>query len=85
MRRFVSVHTRARQEQESKRIRLRERTNGIWHIYIPGLGPGQLYGYRVHSPYDPAKGLRFNPHKLLSDPYARAIGREPVWADELFG
>ncbi|HZP61361.1 MAG TPA: glycogen debranching protein GlgX [Opitutaceae bacterium] len=68
-----------------ERIRLRERTNGIWHIYIPGVGPGQLYGYRVYGPYDPQKGLRFNPHKLLLDPYAKAIGREMKWADEVFG
>ena len=81
----LCLFTRAGQRRESKRIRLRERTNGIWHIYIPGLRPGQLYGYRVHGPYDPAKGLRFNPNKLLLDPYARAIGRDPVWADELFG
>jgi glycogen operon protein len=70
---------------ESHRIRIRERTNGVWHIYIPGLKPGQLYGYRVHGPYDPTKGLRFNANKLLLDPYAKAIGREVKWSDELFG
>jgi len=70
---------------EEERIRLRERTNGIWHIYLPGLGPGQLYGYRVYGPYEPSKGLRFNPNKLLLDPYAKAIGRELKWADEVFG
>ncbi len=68
-----------------QRIRIRERTNGAWHIYIPDVGPGQLYGYRVHGPYDPEKGLRFNPNKLLLDPYAKAIGRQLTWADELFG
>jgi glycogen operon protein len=70
---------------ESKRIRLRERTNGVWHIYLPGIGPGQLYGYRVHGPYEPEHGLRFNANKLLLDPYAKAIGRELTWNDALFG
>ena len=67
------------------RIRIRERTNGAWHLYVPDIGPDQLYGYRVHGPYDPHTGLRFNPNKLLLDPYAKAIGRELKWADELFG
>ena len=70
---------------ESHRIRVSERTNGVWHIYLPDARPGQLYGYRVHGPYEPSRGLRFNPHKLLLDPYAKAIGRELTWADELFG
>ena len=64
---------------------MRERTNGVWHIFLPGLGPNQLYGYRAHGPYRPAEGLRFNANKLLLDPYAKAIGRELRWADELFG
>jgi isoamylase len=67
------------------RIRIRERTNGAWHVYLPGIGPDQLYGYRVYGPYDPHTGLRFNPNKLLLDPYAKAIGRKLTWADELFG
>jgi glycogen operon protein len=68
-----------------QRIRIRERTNGAWHVYVPNIGPGQLYGYRVHGPYVPESGLRFNPNKLLLDPYAKAIGRPLTWADELFG
>jgi len=68
-----------------RRIRIRERTNGAWHIYVPDIGPGQLYGYRVYGPYLPESGLRFNPNKLLLDPYAKAIGRQLQWADELFG
>jgi len=68
-----------------RRVRIRERTNGAWHIYVPDIGPGQLYGYRVYGPYDPENGLRFNPNKLLLDPYAKAIGRQLQWADELFG
>src|SRR5690606_31059344 len=54
-------------------FRLRERTAHVWHGYLPGIGPGQLYGYRVNGPYDPRRGLRFNPFKLMIDPYARAI------------
>jgi glycogen operon protein len=76
---------RADQTKEKQRIQLLERTKGVWHIYIPGMHPGQLYGYRVHGPYEPQKGLRFNPNKLLLDPYAKGIGRELKWADELFG
>jgi glycogen operon protein len=71
--------------RETDRIRIRERTNGVWHIRLDGLGPGQLYGYRVYGPYHPEQGLRFNPNKLLLDPYAKAIGRPLTWADELFG
>ena len=54
-------------------IAVRERTAFNWHCYLPGVGPGQRYGYRVHGPYDPATGERFNPAKLLIDPYAKAI------------
>jgi isoamylase len=68
-----------------RRVRIRERTNGAWHIYMEGLMPGQLYGYRVYGPYVPESGMRFNPNKLLLDPYAKAIGRPLQWADELFG
>jgi isoamylase len=71
--------------KESKRVPLRERTNGVWHIYLPDIKPGQLYGYRVHGPYEPENGLRFNANKLLLDPYAKAIGKEIVWDDALFG
>jgi len=55
------------------RIELSERTAFNWHCYVPGVGPGQRYGYRVHGPYDPDAGHRFNPHKLLIDPYAKSI------------
>src|SRR6476660_3926684 len=70
---------------ESARIRVKERTNHIWHVYIPGLAPGQLYGYRVYGPYDPQNGHRFNPNKLLIDPYAKAISGTINWNDALFG
>lgn len=71
--------------QETHRIELTERTHQIWHAYFPDLLPGQLYGYRVHGPYDPPKGHRFNPHKLLLDPYAKSIARRLRWDDSLFG
>jgi isoamylase len=71
--------------REAERIRLRECTNGVWHAHVPDLKAGQLYGYRVHGPYDPKNGQRCNPHKILLDPYAKGIGRELRWADELFG
>ncbi len=71
--------------EESLRIPLKERTHGIFHSYFPDLRPGQLYGYRVHGPFAPEVGHRFNPHKLLIDPYAKAIAGEIVCADETFG
>jgi len=70
---------------ESVRLPLTEQTDMVWHGYLPDVGPGQLYGYRVHGPYAPDEGLRFNPHKLLVDPYAKAIGRPVRWHDALFG
>ena len=56
---------------EAHRILLRERTDQVWHCYLPDVRPGQYYGYRVHGPYDPNSGHRFNPAKLLIDPYAK--------------
>jgi len=82
---FVELCLFDAQGGKEQRIRIRERTNGAWHIYLAGIGPGQLYGYRVHGPYVPESGLRFNPNKLLLDPYTKAIGRPLTWADELFG
>ncbi len=70
---------------ERERIRLTEQTNLMWHVYLPGVGPGQIYGYRVHGPYEPQAGLRFNSNKLLFDPYAKAIARSLRWDDALFG
>lgn len=60
-------------KQESQRIRLTEQVGYVWHTYIPGIQPGQRYAYRIHGPYNPEHGQRFNPNKLLLDPYARAI------------
>ena len=66
-------------------IRLPERTGPIWHGYISNVRPGQLYGFRVHGPYDLAQGHRFNSNKVLLDPYAKALGRPLRWDDSLFG
>ncbi|HWQ36648.1 MAG TPA: glycogen debranching protein GlgX [Blastocatellia bacterium] len=66
-------------------IRVREQTDHVWHVYLPDARPGMLYGYRVHGPYEPQAGHRFNPAKLLLDPYARAINGHIQWSDALFG
>jgi glycogen operon protein len=72
-------------ESESLTIPLTEQTDMVWHGYLPDVRPGQLYGYRVHGPYDPASGHRFNPNKVVLDPYARVVGRAPEWNESLFG
>ena len=72
-------------EVESFKIKLVERTHHVWHAYFPGIQPGQLYGYRVHGNYDPQNGHRFNPSKLLIDPYAKAVAGTIYWNDALFG
>jgi isoamylase len=66
-------------EDRETRVELIEREAFNWHCYIPGIGPGQRYGYRVYGDYDPATGHRFNPHKLLIDPYAKAIEGPVDW------
>ena len=71
--------------REIARIPLPEYTHQVWHGYLPNVRPGQLYGYRVHGPYAPEAGHRFNPNKLLLDPYARAHSGELRWHDSLFG
>ncbi len=71
--------------RETARVRLREVTAHVWHGYVPGLKPGQLYGFRVDGPYEPERGLRFNPSKLLLDPYAKAVAGKVDWTPELFG
>src|SRR5690606_3394569 len=64
---------------EIARVRLRERSDQIWHGFLPEARPGLLYGYRVEGPYEPSQGHRFNPHKLLLDPYAKAIAGHIDW------
>jgi glycogen operon protein len=71
--------------REMTRVSLTERTDQVWHGYLPDVRPGQLYAYRVYGPYDPWRGHRFNPTKLVCDPYAKAIGRSVRWHDSMFG
>ena len=74
-----------RGRRETSRIELREQTDLVWHCYLPGAKPGLLYGYRVYGPYQPHRGHRFNPNKLLLDPYARAAVGKLRWSDAHFG
>ena len=78
---FDSVRAR----KETRTIELKQRTNHVWHVYLRDVRPGQLYGYRVHGSYDPRLGHRFNPNKLLLDPYAKAVVRQnPRWVEAMF-
>jgi isoamylase len=71
--------------RELQRIELPERTNDVWHAFLPEARPGLMYGYRVHGPYDPEQGHRCNPHKLLIEPYAKHIEGRLRWSDAHFG
>lgn len=71
--------------KELARLELPECTDEVWHGYLPEAGPGLLYGYRAYGPFDPLRGHRFNPNKLLLDPYARQLSSPLRWADALFG
>jgi isoamylase len=76
------------EEDESKeivKIKIDEVTHHIWHVYVPGLKPGQLYGFRAYGPYEPQNGHRFNGNKLLLDPYAKAINGTVKWDNTVFG
>ena len=81
----LCLFDRAEARQENMRIPMTEHTDQVWHLFLPEVQPGQLYGYRVSGPYEPEHGLRFNSSKLLLDPYAKAIAGEVNWADEMFG
>ncbi len=70
---------------ERQRIEIGECTDLVWHCYLPEARPGLLYGYRVHGPYEPEKGLRFNPNKLLIEPYAKQLEGRLRWSDAHFG
>jgi glycogen operon protein len=72
-------------DRERERIPIANRTDLIWHAYLPDVRPGQLYGYRIHGPYEPGAGHRFNPNKLLIDPYAKALAGDVRWDDSLYG
>src|SRR6266581_4128780 len=71
--------------RELERFALPERTEDVWHGYVDDVVPGQLYGYRVYGPYEPERGHRFNPNKLLVDPYAKRLSGRLVWSDVHFG
>jgi glycogen operon protein len=71
--------------KESARVEVRERSDLVWHCYLPDARPGQLYGFRVHGAYEPERGARFNANKLLLDPYAKAISGSVLWSDNLYG
>ena len=71
--------------REIERVNVPERTDDVWHIYLSHVSPGQLYGYRVHGPYAPDAGHRFNAHKLLIDPYSKQLGGQFTWNDAHFG
>ena len=72
-------------EKETTRVELEEKSDEVWHVFLPDVRPGQLYGYRVHGPWEPLNGHRFNPAKVLIDPYAKAIAGEVQWSPEMFG
>lgn len=82
---YLCLFNAAEDEAEHACIQLREQTDHVWHIYFPGMKPGQLYGYRIDGPYAPELGMRFNPHKLLIDPYAKAINGPIKWSSAIFG
>ena len=70
--------------KQSDSVTLRERTAHVWHGLLCAIKPGQLYGYRVYGPWEPEKGRRFNPAKLLIDPYAKAISGKVDWKAPIF-
>ena len=73
------------EDGRERRVAMTERTDQVWHGYLPQARPGLRYGYRVHGPWEPGAGHRFNPAKLLLDPYARAIAGRLEWSEALFG
>jgi isoamylase len=72
-------------DQETIRIPMEDNTDQVFHLYLPDARPGQLYGFRVHGPYDPKNGMRFNSNKLILDPYAKSIAGDVSWNDAVFG
>jgi glycogen operon protein len=81
----LCLFDRANDSVESAKFNITEVTHNVWHIRLSGIKAGQLYGYRVHGAYEPQNGHRFNPNKLLIDPYAKAISGTIEWDDALFG
>jgi isoamylase len=81
----LCLYDSADRDKELRRVRLTERTGHVWHGYLPGVRPGALYGYRAHGPYEPELGHRYNPWKLLADPYARALSGEVDFDGPIYG
>ena len=81
----LCLFNKAKGEKEFQRIKLSERSHDVWHVYVSDLSPGQLYGFRVYGPYEPENGHRFNPNKLLLDPYSKSICHIVDWQDSLYG
>ncbi len=81
----LCIFDRAYGASEIARVRMREQTDNVWHVYLPEARPGMLYGYRVYGPYDPVNGHRFNHHKLLLDPYAKTTTGSIEWSEAMFG
>src|SRR5262249_12565634 len=81
----LCLFSSVRAKKESARITLPEQTDMVWHGYLPDVKKGQLYGYRIYGPFEPRAGHRFNPQKVLVDPYAKAIARPMRWSDTMFG
>jgi len=79
------LYDSAGEREPSRVLTIPYRTASSWHCYLPGIGPGQLYAYRVHGPYEPNEGHRFNSSKALIDPYAKALTGDVIWDDALFG
>ena len=71
-------------EKEAQIIPVTEKADEVWHVFLPDVRPGQIYGYRVHGPWEPSRGLRFNPAKVLLDPYAKATLGDVKWGPEMF-
>ena len=81
---FAGDGSEADTARTETRLQMTEADGFVWHAYLPGVGPGQRYGYRVHGPYDPGAGLRCDPSKLLLDPYAKAVHGQLTWGESLF-
>jgi glycogen operon protein len=81
---FAGDGSEADTARTETRLQMTEADGFVWHAYLPGVGPGQRYGYRVHGPYEPAAGLRCDPSKLLLDPYAKAVHGQLTWGESLF-
>ena len=81
----LCLFDRPETDHEGVRVRMTECTDHVWHVFLPDVRPGQLYGYRVYGPYEPSNGNRFNASKVLIDPYAKAIAGKIQWGPEMFG